>query len=43
MVKDLSAKTQFKSAQAFDAEILLKVDDKGESVVDKVVFLQRTK
>ena len=43
MVKDLSAKAQFKSAQAFDAEILLKVDDKGESVVDKVVFLQRSK
>lgn len=43
MVKELSAKAQFKSAQGFDAEILLKVDDKGESVVDKVVFLQRTK
>lgn len=43
MVKELSAKGQFKSAQVFDAEILLKVDDKGESVVDKVVFLQRTK
>ena len=43
MVKELSAKAQFKSAQAFDAEILLKVDDKGESVVDKVVFLQRSK
>jgi len=43
MVKELSAKGQFKSAQVFDAEILLKVDDKGESVVDKVVFLQRSK
>ena len=30
-----------KSAQAFDAEIILKVDGKGESVVDKVVFIQR--
>jgi len=43
MVKDLSSKAQFKPAQVFDAEILLKVDDKGESVVDKVVFFQRTK
>lgn len=32
-----------KSAQAFDAEIILKVDGKGESVVDKVVFIQRKK
>jgi len=43
MVKDFSINAQFKSAQAFDAEIRLKVDDKGESVVDKVVFIQRLK
>lgn len=43
VVKDLSMKAQFKPAQAFDAQIILKADDKGESVVDKVVFLQRKK
>ena len=43
VVKDLSMKAQFKPAQAFDAQVILKVDDKGESVVDKIVFLQRNK
>ena len=43
VVKDLSMKAQFKSAQAFNAQIILKADDKGELVVDKVVFLQRKK
>jgi hypothetical protein len=43
IAKDVSVKAQFNSAKAFDAEIMLKVDDKGESVVDKVVFIQRLK
>jgi hypothetical protein len=43
MVKDLSAQAQFKSAQAFDANIILKLDEQGESVVEKVVFVQRNK
>ena len=43
MAKEMSAKAQFKAAQAYDAEIILKLDDKGESVVDKVVFVQRKK
>lgn len=41
MVKDISNQAQFKPAGAFNAEIVLKLDDKGESVVDKVVFLRR--
>ena len=43
MVKDISVQAQFKAARSFDAEIILKVDSRGESVVDKVVFLQRIK
>lgn len=43
MVKDMSTQAQFKAAQAFDAEIILKQDDKGESVLDKIVFVQRKK
>lgn len=41
MVKEVSVQAQFKAAHAYDADILLKLDDKGESVVDKVVFVQR--
>ena len=43
MAKELALKAQYKTAQAFDAEIQLKLDEKGESVVDKVVFVQRKK
>ena len=43
MAKEMSFKNQFKPAQAYDAEILLKVDDKGDTVVDKVVFVKRGK
>ena len=34
---------QFKAAQTHDAEIRLKADDKGETVVDRVVFVRRAK
>lgn len=43
MAKEMSAKAQFKAAQAYDAEIILKLDDKGEAMVDKVVFIKRKK
>ena len=43
MAKELAAKAQFKSAQAYDAEIILKLDDKGDTLVEKVVFSQRKK
>jgi len=33
---------QRKPAQAYNAQIYLKADAQGESVVDKIVFLQRT-
>ncbi len=39
--KEMAVNAQFKAAQAFDAEILLKTDDRGDSVVDKVVFVKR--
>ena len=43
MLKDISTQAQFQNAQDFDAEIILKADDKGESLVDRVVFIHRTK
>ena len=43
MAKELALKAQYKTAQVFDAEIQLKLDEKGESVVDKVVFVLRKK
>ena len=43
MAKEMAARAQYKSAGAYDAQIILKTDDKGDSVVEKVVFLQRKK
>ena len=43
MAKEMALKAQYKTAQVFDAEIQLKLDEKGESVVDKVVFVLRKK
>ena len=43
MAQEMSTKAQFRSAQSFDAEIILKQDDKGDTVVDRVVFTQRKK
>jgi hypothetical protein len=41
MVREISTQTQFNAAQVFSAEILLKQDDAGDSVVDRIVFVQR--
>lgn len=43
MAKEAAVAAQFRAARAYDAEILLKLDDKGETVVDKVAFNQRKK
>jgi hypothetical protein len=43
MAREMSTKAQFAAAEAYDAQILLKHDDRGDSVVDKVVFVQRKK
>jgi hypothetical protein len=43
MLKEAAAAAQFKAAHAYDAEIVLKLDDKGDTVVDKVVFNPRKK
>jgi hypothetical protein len=43
MIKDLSTQGQFKAANAFNAEIILKRDESGEAVIDTVVFLQKPK
>lgn len=41
MTKAAVLNSQFKVARAYDAEIILKVDDKGQNVVDKMVFVMR--
>ena len=41
MARELSIRQQFKSAQTYDAELVLKFDDKGQTIVEKVVFVQR--
>ena len=39
--REMSTSAKFNSAQGYDAEILLKVDNSGTSVVDKVIFIKR--
>lgn len=41
VMKDVSEKSQFRAAETYDAEILLKADKRGNSVLDKVTFTQR--
>lgn len=41
--KDMAEKAQYNAARVYDASILLKLDEKGESIVDKVVFSLRKK
>lgn len=43
MFKSLSNQSHYKSAQGFDAEIVLKMDNRGDAVVDRVVFLKKSK
>lgn len=43
MVKEAAAAAHLRSAHAYDAQVQLKIDDKGDTVVDKVVFTQRAK
>jgi hypothetical protein len=43
LFKSLSNQAQYKSARGFDAEIVLKMDDRGDAVVDRVVFLKKPK
>ncbi len=43
MAKEAAVAAQYKVAHQYDADIVLKVDDKGDTVVDKVVFNQRKK
>jgi hypothetical protein len=40
---EMARKIQFRSAQTYDANIVLKQNERGQSVVDKVVFTQRKK
>jgi hypothetical protein len=39
--KAIDAHTLHKSARNYNAEILLKIDDKGERLIDKIIFTER--
>ncbi len=41
MAREMALKAQFDAARAYDAEIQLKTDDRGDTVVDRVVFIKR--
>lgn len=43
VAKDLSTNAQFQTARAYDAQIILKLDDQGGTQVDRITFLQRGK
>ncbi len=41
--KAISSHDLHKSANKYNAEILLKIDDKGERLIDKIIFTERKK
>jgi hypothetical protein len=41
MIKEAAVASQYRAAAQYNAEIQLKVDDKGDTVVDKVVFKKK--
>lgn len=41
--KAINSHDLHKSANKYDAELLLKIDDKGERLIDKIVFTERKK
>jgi hypothetical protein len=41
--KAVNAHALHKSSHTYDAEILLKIDDRGERLIDKVIFTERKK
>lgn len=41
--KAINAHGLHKSANKYDAELLLKIDDKGERLIDKIIFTERKK
>lgn len=43
MAQSVAQDAQFKAAQTHDAEIRLKTDERGQTVVDRVVFVRRAK
>ena len=41
MAREVSQEARFHAAKGFNAEIVLRQDDKGDTLVDKVIFVQR--
>lgn len=40
-VEEVATRAQFRAARAYNAEIVLKADEQGGLIVDKIVFRQR--
>lgn len=40
MVRDAANEAQFRAARAYDAEVVLKQDNKGDTVIDRIVFVR---
>jgi hypothetical protein len=43
LAKEAALKDEFKPAQAFDAEIVLRKDGVGNSVIERLVFIIKNK
>ena len=43
MAREMATKSQFQAARGYNAEIILKQDDRGDTVVDKVIFAKKSK
>lgn len=43
MFEDASTKSQFRAAQSYDAVISLRNDDRGQTYINQVTFIQRNK
>jgi hypothetical protein len=41
--REMSSGARFQSAKKYDAQIVLKNNDKGQSIVDKIIFVERKK
>jgi hypothetical protein len=41
LAKEAAVKYQFNSARAYDAEVVLKEDGNGQTLVDHIVFVKR--
>jgi hypothetical protein len=43
VAKDLSTNSQFQAARAYDAQIILRQNNQGDTQVERIAFIQRSK